>query len=135
MLPPSMISGSRTGMNEADGATTEPRIRINRPADETARCKVSRVRVQPRDFFQPTQPPITPSTSNAPSHQGLSHAGVARSCRRMISAVNPTNPHQTFNNVTTPPEHPSFLRFEQENRKEGDDDNQEREVAAGPTCL
>jgi hypothetical protein len=53
----------------------------------------------------------------------------------MISAVNPTNPHQTFNNVTTPPEHPSFLRFEQENRKERDDDNQEREVAAGPTCL
>jgi hypothetical protein len=44
----------------------------------------------------------TPSdiSKNAPSLQGLSHAGVARSRRhRMISAV---NPHQTFNNVTTP---------------------------------
>jgi hypothetical protein len=39
-------------------------------------------------------------SKNAPSLQGLSHAGVARSRRhRMISAV---NPHQTFNNVTTP---------------------------------
>jgi hypothetical protein len=46
----------------------------------------------------------TPSdiSKNAPSLQGLSHAGVARSRRRMISAMNPTNPHQTFNNVTTP---------------------------------
>src|SRR5580693_5013643 len=46
----------------------------------------------------------TPSdiSKNAPSLQGLSHAGVARSrCRRMISAVKP-DPHQTFNNVTTP---------------------------------
>ena len=69
MLPPSMISGSRTGMNEADGATTEPRIRINRPADENARCKVSRVRVQPRDFSQPTQPPTILSMFNAISPQ------------------------------------------------------------------
>src|ERR1700730_1538709 len=41
-------------------------------------------------------------STHAASFQGLSHAGVARSRRRMISAVNPTNPHQTFNNVTTP---------------------------------
>jgi hypothetical protein len=62
-------SGSRTGMNEADGATTEPRIRINRPAGENARCKVSRVRVQPRDFSQPTQPPTILSMFNTISPQ------------------------------------------------------------------
>src|ERR1700730_5176638 len=47
----------------------------------------------------------TPSaiSKNAPSLQDLSHAGVARSRRRpMISAVKPDEPHQTYNNVTTP---------------------------------
>src|ERR1700730_3539257 len=63
-LPP-VISGSRSATSEVDGATTEPRIRINRPADENARCKGSRARAQPRDFSQPTQPPTIPSTSNA----------------------------------------------------------------------
>ena len=47
-----------------DGATTEPRIRINRPDDENTRCRISRVRVQPKNFSQLTQPPTTLSTSN-----------------------------------------------------------------------
>jgi hypothetical protein len=33
---------SQSAMNEPDGPTTEPRIRINRPDDENARYKVSR---------------------------------------------------------------------------------------------
>ena len=49
--PWSMISGFQIATCAVDGATTEPRIRINRPDDENARCRVSRVRVQPRDFF------------------------------------------------------------------------------------
>jgi hypothetical protein len=49
-------------MSVVDGATTEPRIRINRPDDENARCRVSSVRDQPKDFSQFTQPPtIRPS--------------------------------------------------------------------------
>src|ERR1700737_379091 len=64
-----VIWGSRSAPSEVDGATTEPRIRINRPADENARCKGSRARAQPRDFSQPTQPPTIPSTSNAISFQ------------------------------------------------------------------
>ena len=34
-------------MNAVDGATTEPRIRINRPASESARCKDLRARLSP----------------------------------------------------------------------------------------
>src|SRR5271154_3253542 len=69
MPPQSVISGSRTAMRLIAGPTTEPRIRINRPADENARCRVSRVRVQPRDFSQATQPHTTLSMSNATSPQ------------------------------------------------------------------
>ena len=47
-----------------DGATIEPRIRINRPDDENTRCRISSVRGQPKDFSQLTQPPTTLSTSN-----------------------------------------------------------------------
>src|SRR5271157_4102309 len=64
-----VIWGSRSATSEVDGATTEPRIRINRPADESARCKGSRAQAQPRDFSQPTQPHTIPSTSNAISFQ------------------------------------------------------------------
>jgi hypothetical protein len=38
---------SQNTMNAADGPTTEPRIRINRPDDENARYKVSRACGQP----------------------------------------------------------------------------------------
>ena len=37
--------GSQNATSAVNGATTEPRIHINRPDDENARCRVSRVRV------------------------------------------------------------------------------------------
>ena len=55
---------SQDDMSMVDGATIEPRIRINRPDDENTRCRVSSVRGQPKDFSQLTQPPTTLSTSN-----------------------------------------------------------------------
>jgi hypothetical protein len=59
-----VILESQDDMSVVDGATIEPRIRINRPDDENTRCRVSSVRGQPKDFSQPTQPPTTLSTSN-----------------------------------------------------------------------
>ena len=50
-------------------AHTGRRIRINRPDDENARCKVSRTSGQRRDFSPFMQPPTTPSTFNAISFQ------------------------------------------------------------------
>src|ERR1700719_2839672 len=64
MLPLPVILESQDDMSVVDGATIEPRIRINRPDDENTRCRVSSVRGQPRDFSQLTQPPTTLSTSN-----------------------------------------------------------------------
>jgi hypothetical protein len=65
MLPLPVILESQVDMSVVDGATTEPRIRINRPDDENTRCRVSSVRGQPKDFSQLTQPPTTRSTSSA----------------------------------------------------------------------
>ena len=64
MLLQPVILGSQNAMNAVDGATIEPRIRINRPDDENTRCRVSSARGQPRDFSQLMQPPTTLSTSN-----------------------------------------------------------------------
>src|ERR1700732_296353 len=84
--------GSQNATSAVNGATTEPRIRINRPDDENARCRVSRVRVQPKNFSQPTQPLTTLSTSNAISPlqkrtepSGHGDADVARRRRRGMS--------------------------------------------------
>jgi hypothetical protein len=55
---------SQDDMSVVNGATTEPRIRINQPDDENTRCRVSSVRDQPKDFSQLTQPPTIHSTSN-----------------------------------------------------------------------
>src|SRR5450759_1999117 len=60
---------SLNAMNAVDGATIERRIRINRPDDENARCKVSRVWGPRRDFSPCMQQPTTPSTSSAISSQ------------------------------------------------------------------
>ena len=49
----------------ADGATIERRIRISQPDEGRGRCKGSRAWDPRKDFSQPTQPPITRSTSNA----------------------------------------------------------------------
>src|SRR6202049_4127649 len=105
MPPQPVILESQKATSVANGATIERRIRISQADEGRGRCKGSRAWDPRKDFSQPTQPPITPSTSNpsdisknAPSLQSLSHAGVARSRRRrMISAVKPDEPHQTFN--------------------------------------
>ena len=66
------ILGSSIGIAPADGETTGRRIRINRPDDENARCKVSRASDQHRDFFPFMQQSTTPSTFNAISfHQHI----------------------------------------------------------------
>ena len=57
------------GMSGGDGRTIELRIRISRRGGGSARCSGSRARVQPRNFFLPTPPSTTPSTSNATSSQ------------------------------------------------------------------
>jgi hypothetical protein len=52
-------------MIAVNGATTEPRIRINRPDDENARCRVSRASDRHKVFSQCMQQSTTISTSNA----------------------------------------------------------------------
>src|SRR5215475_1327711 len=52
ILPQSKILESQNATSAADGATIEPRTPINPRDDESARCSVSRVRAQPRNFFQ-----------------------------------------------------------------------------------
>src|ERR1700737_1144392 len=69
MLPQPMILESQNAMNADDGATTEPRIRINRPDDVNARCKGSRAPGQRKDFSQCMRQSTTHSTSNATSSQ------------------------------------------------------------------
>jgi hypothetical protein len=49
MLPQPMIS--RIVTSAADGATTEPRIRINRPAVENAGCKVFKTAGSAKKFL------------------------------------------------------------------------------------
>jgi hypothetical protein len=65
MLPQPVILESRDVMNAVNGATIEPRIRINQPDDENARCKGSRALDLRKDFSHCMQQPTTPSTSNA----------------------------------------------------------------------
>src|SRR6478672_3182429 len=104
MPPRSVILESQNVTSVADGATIERRIRISQPGERRGRCKGSRAWDPRKDFSQPTQPPITPQrptpsdiSKDAPSLQGLSHAGVARSRRRrMISAVKPDEPASNF---------------------------------------
>ena len=64
MLPQPVILKSQDVMNAVDGATIEPRIRINRPDDENARCKGSRAWDPRKDFSQCMQQPTTLSTFN-----------------------------------------------------------------------
>src|ERR1700730_8645541 len=82
-----VILESQTAMNAVDGATIERRIRINRPDDENTRCKVSRAWDPRKDFSQPTQPPITLSTSSAilPQQERTELSGH-RSCGRGVKS-------------------------------------------------
>ena len=110
MLLQPVILGSQHATSAVNGATTEPRIRINRPDDENARCKVSRVRVQPKDFSQPTQPLTTLSTSNAISpQQERTEPSGPRRCRRGAKSSLRREPNMPadllralFGNVTVP---------------------------------
>src|SRR3984893_19569252 len=82
MLAQPMILESPTAMSAADGATTEPRIRINRPDDVNARCEGSRAPGQRKDFSQCMRQSTTPSTSNVISpQQGRTEPSGHRRCR------------------------------------------------------
>src|ERR1700676_4575357 len=104
MPPRPVILESQKATSGADGATIERRIRISQPDEGRGRCKGSRAWDPRKDFSQPTQPPITPSTptpsqlsKNAPSLQGVGRAGVARRRRRrMISTAKPDEPASNF---------------------------------------
>jgi hypothetical protein len=91
MQPQPMILESQNAMSAADGATTESKIRISRPDDGNARCKVSRALGQRKDFSACSSPQHLqrPTSSrigkNAPSLSGLGDADVARSRRRSVS--------------------------------------------------
>jgi hypothetical protein len=68
--PLPVILELRDAMNAVDGATIEPRIRICQPDEGSERCKA------PSDI-----------SKNAPSLQGIGHAGVARSRRRGVTVA------------------------------------------------
>src|ERR1700730_11375087 len=110
MLLQPVILGSQNATSAVNGATTEPRIRINRPDEENARCRVSRVRDQPKNFSQPTQPLTTLSTSNAISPpQKRTELSVPRRCRRGATSSMRREPNMPadllralFGNVTVP---------------------------------
>jgi hypothetical protein len=104
-----VILESQSVMNAVDGATIERRIRINRPGDENTRCRVSRVRVQPKDFSQRTQPLTTLSTSNAisPQQERTEPSGPRRRRRGAKSSLREPNMpayllRALFGNVTVP---------------------------------
>jgi hypothetical protein len=81
------ISGSQNAMNVVDGATIEPRIRINRPDDENTRCKVSRAPGQRRNFSPSMQLSTTHSTSNAISpQQECTEPSGHRRCKRGVKS-------------------------------------------------
>ena len=97
-------------MTTADGATTDPRIRINRPDDENARCKVSRAWEPRKDFSQCMQQLTTSSTSSAISpQQERTEPSGRRPCRRGVKSSLRREPdvqgdllRALFGNVTEP---------------------------------
>src|ERR1700738_2651746 len=100
MLPLPVILESQDDMSVVDGATIEPRIRINRPDDENTRCRVSSVRGQPKDFSQLMQPPTTLSTSNVISLLQGRTCG-ARQSRSFENIRDAEFSCSSFNDVTT----------------------------------
>ena len=59
-----MILALQAAMTAADGATTEPRIRISRRGDENARCKGSRAWDRRKDFSRCMRQSRIPSAFN-----------------------------------------------------------------------
>src|ERR1019366_6120590 len=77
-----MSSECRTAMSVVDGATIEPRTRINRPPDESARCRVSRAPGPRKNFSQSPQQPTTSSMSNGTALlQNLTEPSGHRHCK------------------------------------------------------
>src|SRR5207302_10071578 len=66
-MPPRVILESNIGIVLADGETTGRRIRLNRPGDESAKCKGSRTWGPPKDFTQSTARSTIHSMPNATS--------------------------------------------------------------------
>jgi hypothetical protein len=105
-----VILGSSIGIVPADGETTGRRIRINRPGDENARCKVSKASGQHRDFSPFMQQPTTRSTSNAISfQQAHTERSGPRPCRRGAKSLLQREQDRqrdrsrlSFDNVTMP---------------------------------
>jgi hypothetical protein len=62
-----VISGSQNATSAVKGATIDPRIRINRPDDENARCKASRVPGQRKEFSPFMQQSTMPCMGLFPS--------------------------------------------------------------------
>src|ERR1700720_4342092 len=88
MPPQPVILESQNATSVADGATIERRIRISQPDEGRGRCKGSRAWDPRKDFSQPTQPPITPSTSNAISpQQEHTEPSGRRPCRRGVKSL------------------------------------------------
>src|ERR1019366_266502 len=110
--PPRVILESSIGIVPADGETTGRRIRINRPDDENARCKVSRAWDPRKDFSQCMQQPTTPSTSSAIlPQQKRTEPSWHRPCRRGVKSSLRREPdvpgdllRALFGNVTEPSE-------------------------------
>ena len=110
MLLQPVILGSQNVMNAVDAATIERRIRISRPDEGRGRCKGSRVWDPRKDFSQPTQPHITPSTSSAISpRQERTEPSGHRPCRRGVKSSLRREPDvpgdllcPRFGNVTEP---------------------------------
>src|SRR5208337_750534 len=105
-----VILESLNAMNAVDGATIERRIRINRPDDENARCKVSKAWDPRKDFSQCMQQPITLSTSSAISpQQERTEPSGHRQCRHGVKSSLLREPdvpgdllRAIFGNVTEP---------------------------------
>src|ERR1700730_4853778 len=106
-LQPGILK-SQNAMNAVDGATTEPRIRVNRPDDESARCKGSRAR-DPR-ISQCMQQHKIPSTLSAiSSQQERTEPSGHRPCRHGTKSSLRREPdapgdllRAIFGNVTKP---------------------------------
>src|ERR1700731_4351364 len=105
-----VILESQNAMNAADGATTERRIRINRPDEGRGRCKGSRASDRRKDFSQCMQQSTTPSTSNVILHrQERTERFGPRRCRHGTKSSPRREPdvpaellRALFGNVTKP---------------------------------
>jgi hypothetical protein len=83
-----VISGSQNAMNVVDGATIEPRIRINRPDDENTRCKVSSAPGQLNNFSSSMQLSTAHSTSSTISpQQECTEPSRHRRCKRGVKSA------------------------------------------------